>query len=206
MVTETMDDARRIAFGGSTRCRVVTLSGEIINPSGEMQGFAKPRRGIMTIEAEKKPSFAPEDIDLMHQNIKDSNNKLNNMAAEIKVLQSAMAAELKQKQQFMHHLQIVQSEVEGLRQRLNQLINRQKELQELNCDDQEKELEDLKRLEEVNQKALAKIQILIDAKARDIAEIERQIDEVGGEEFKAIKLKRQHLSEAEEHLENEVNK
>ncbi|CAG9327346.1 unnamed protein product [Blepharisma stoltei] len=206
LVADTMDDARRIAFGGSTRHRVVTLSGEIINPSGEMQGFAKPRRGIMSLVGEKKTSFSPEDMDLLHQKIKEANDRLNSTHTFMKNVQGEIAAEQKQKDQAFHQLKIIQSDLQGMTQRLTQLIARQKELQEIDHEGQEEELEDLKKLEEANEKAMKKIEILIETKKKEVEQIEKQIDDIGGDEFKAIKIKRQHLAEAEDHLEVEVNK
>lgn len=49
LVARTPDEARRIAFGGSKRFRVVSLQGVLIEPSGTMSGGGEPSRGKMTI-------------------------------------------------------------------------------------------------------------------------------------------------------------
>ena len=61
LVCRSIEEARRVAFG-KTRRRVVTLDGNVINPSGEMRGFSKPVQGKMLILEEARTSFTPEDL------------------------------------------------------------------------------------------------------------------------------------------------
>ncbi|PRT53420.1 Structural maintenance of chromosomes protein 4 [Wickerhamiella sorbophila] len=49
LVARTPDEARRIAFGGNKRYRVVSLQGVLIEPSGTMSGGGEPSRGKMMI-------------------------------------------------------------------------------------------------------------------------------------------------------------
>jgi len=49
LVADNLDEANRIAFGGTRRYRVVTLDGQLIEPSGAMSGGGStPSRGAMS--------------------------------------------------------------------------------------------------------------------------------------------------------------
>ncbi|CAG9311751.1 unnamed protein product [Blepharisma stoltei] len=208
LVTETMDDARRIAFGGQKRYRVVTLTGEIINPSGEMQGFAKPKSGLMCVQQQNyhRISFSQNDIGALQETIRQLTLQVNDMNAKVKQFQSEIAAERKEKDQSLHNLQIMKNDCEGLRERLEKLISRQAELTSKSQINQDKELAELREIEKKNEQALVKILKVIENIQNQIEKTEKEIDEFGGEDFKELKKRRHHLYEAEEHLKTEAEK
>lgn len=63
LVVDNIDDAQKVAFGGQTRYRVVTLKGEIIEQSGTMSGGGSfQARGKMTLKSADHRASARQSI------------------------------------------------------------------------------------------------------------------------------------------------
>lgn len=207
LVTESMDHARKIAFGPK-RYRVVTLNGEVISPSGEMQGFAKPKSGAINLLGQNRASFSPEDLSDLQERIRELAAKFSDLNSKAKQYQTEMASEKKDKLQFDHQLMVLKNEGAGLKERIQKFKTRESELiaKIQSQKNSENEVEELRLIVAKNEQATIKILKLIADKQVQIQQIEQEIDIYGGEEFKELKRRRQNLNEAEDTLESEAGK
>ncbi len=69
LVAETIEEARRVAFQGPQRFRVVTLGGQMVEKSGTMSGGgSRVARGLMSNKATDE--FSPSQV--FHFNLFES--------------------------------------------------------------------------------------------------------------------------------------
>ena len=71
-----------------------------------------------------------------------------------------------------------------MQKKINDLDNARSDGSNLITDE---EISDMMKIEAELQKALDKVQMLYEAKSAKIAEIERDIEQIGGEEYKIVK-------------------
>jgi len=71
-----------------------------------------------------------------------------------------------------------------MQKKINDLDNARSDGSNLITDE---EISDMMKIEAELQKALDKVQMLYEAKSAKIAEIERDIEQIGGEEYKTVK-------------------
>ncbi|KAI0756431.1 RecF/RecN/SMC protein [Daedaleopsis nitida] len=94
LVAETLEQANRIAFGGSRRWRVVTLAGQLIDASGTMSGGGNSvQRGGMS--SKKQETVKPEELRKLQQGSDDSTRALEEAQQQCRALEVKLD-ELKQ--------------------------------------------------------------------------------------------------------------
>ncbi|KAJ6499379.1 RecF/RecN/SMC [Mycena sanguinolenta] len=82
LVANDMDQANRIAFGGSRRWRVVTLAGQLIETTGAMSGGGnQPARGAMSSKFAPE-AVRPEVLRALEQDLADAEKHLQKATTE----------------------------------------------------------------------------------------------------------------------------
>ena len=140
LVTKDLESANKAAFG-STRHRVVTLSGELIETSGAMSGGGKPKQGMMSnkkIENDESNKIEIEKMKQLYDNIKQEIDDLNKQK---KLLENELNA-----LSLNHHQN--KGSIQSLEKNLSLL-----QKQELDYDKEINHIKsNLKKLEEENKK------------------------------------------------------
>ena len=206
LVANDIETARQIAFGGRKRWRVVTLSGEIINVSGEMQGFSKPLKGKMVLNNQKRASLNPQDLYNLHQAIDELAQKERYLLQELKELQTFQSVEIRNLDDLKNTLKRIGTTIKDLEEKKTNLSVRLGQIENSNSENIKQEIKELQATVEGLNAMKPKIQSLIEKESNKIQEIQKQIDEIAGEEFKELRLKRESLRKEQETTENELMK
>jgi structural maintenance of chromosome 4 len=83
LVVDNIDDAQKVAFGGQTRYRVVTLKGEIIEQSGTMSGGGSYQvHGKMALKTAANRASARQSINIDPE----KKNRLEKSVKEVRVI------------------------------------------------------------------------------------------------------------------------
>lgn len=184
LVVDNLNLARRCAFEQQKRWRVVTLNGELCNPSGEMSGNAQPLRGRMKLNGQADTSNIEADKHRLDNELTElRNNKRRVMERLSQITQEKVGTE-RQLNEAKKRTQLAHDEAENMQKKINDLDNARSDGSNLITDE---EISDMMKIEAELQKALDKVQMLYEAKSAKIAEIERDIEQIGGEEYKTVK-------------------
>ena len=205
LVTNSLEEARTIAFDSNKRWKVVTKSGEVINPTGEMMGFSRPYSGKVKLKEKVSHSDKISRSDLTIS-LNQLNQKIEKVNMEIRAAEGTLANEQSSKNRVENELKIIQSELQGRKENLSQLQNRLKSLQERLSEFSDLDIARFHELMKKNENAMGKLEKVMKIKTDEIARIEEIVDESGGEEFRELKKRRTYLVQTEERLEQDYNK
>ena len=95
LVCQTIDDAQHAAYNLQQRHRVVTLAGELFDPSGNISGGGQPRRGGMSSKmvvefSEAQIQAAAEEVREKERQLGAHRNELQEVESKLHALSSSM--------------------------------------------------------------------------------------------------------------------
>ena len=208
LFTDTMEDARRLAFG-ERRQKVVTRDGNIINPSGEMRGFAQPIRGKMKLLGSRSVSVST-NVDVNISEVKREAKRIADILENLKKskikIESAVVQSQINDRQCIQRLKVLEYEIISINDRVRPLKERLVTLNNRSVDEMQSETQRFQTVVENSERSMAKLAQILEQKSKQTSEIESRIDEVAGTEFKSLKQAYKKLQEDEERLEKDCMK
>lgn len=127
LVADHLDQATQIALQGSTRHRVVTLEGQLIDTSGTMSGGGtKVMKGRMSSKVHS--DFTPQQLVHLENKLKEDeqsaeeyNNKKIQLGEKVRTLKNEISDNEKQIKQLKRDVQVLKEQEKGLLERIKEL-------------------------------------------------------------------------------------
>ncbi|KAL1749299.1 RecF/RecN/SMC [Schizophyllum fasciatum] len=191
LVADTLEQANRIAYGSEKRYKVVTLAGQLIEPSGVMSGGGtRPQSGGMSSKLTN--TISPQQMrDLEGQNQK-AQEKLRQATDELE----AAEAELDRLKRSAPELSMTCDKLQMDLENGKKLIQEaEKRVSELKAQSQRPNTSDKARIAALEAtitsatKGLEKLEVEASKIQASINELEQKILDVGGSELRAQKSK-----------------
>ncbi|OMJ91395.1 hypothetical protein SteCoe_6079 [Stentor coeruleus] len=204
LFTQNIEDARRIALG-ENRYKVVTKDGDIINPSGEMRGFANPTRGKMKLIGQTN-TYLEVDIQGLKKIYKEHQDDLENINIERNTLENEVNDLKNKDRELRQKINVLEININSLKDRLKAMNSRLDSLNERSIPDMQLLISKLQCIIEKIIQSLKKTEIIIRQKDMAINEIDAKIEETAGVEFKKLKDDVRKLNTEEEIAEKELSK
>ena len=205
LVTNTLEEARTIAFNLSKRWKVVTLSGDVINPSGEMMGFTRPMSNKMRLSTNKSDTdYNVKDKTLNF--LKKTSEEFEKIGSHIKTLEGNLSVEQKNINHIKDQLKILEDNIKIKQENLLNMNFRLKTLNSRENEFTEADINKFNEITEQNEKTIKKLEQVMKIKESEINKIDKLIEEQGGDNFKEIKKKKNYLIQVEEKIEQDINK
>lgn len=206
LVSETLEDCRRIAFGLEKRWRVVCVTGEVVNPTGEMVGFSKVVSGKVkntSNEAKKIDGLTKSSVLSEMRNLAETKERLEN---ELKSAEGKIIMMNDSVKTLENKLNISKIEKNNISEKIKSLEIRLEILNKRKNDEVDSENEKTPEHIANQENSVIKLENLLKLKTNELKNIETSIDEIGGEEFKELKNKCAHLKNLENELLTEISK
>jgi len=128
LVAKDMDQANRIAFGGSRRWRVVTLDGGLIETSGAMSGGgSQPSRGAMSSKF-ASATISPQVLQSYERDNEVATAQLQKATEELREAEMEMDRLMARDPDIDFALQKIGMDIENGRRRIVEAERRVKEL------------------------------------------------------------------------------
>ena len=128
LVANDMDQANRIAFGGSRRWRVVTLDGGLIETSGAMSGGgSQPSRGAMSSKF-ASTSVSPQVLQTYERDSEHAAQQLQTAIADLREAEAGLDQLNRRDPEIDMASQKIAMEIENIRKRIVEADRRVKEL------------------------------------------------------------------------------
>lgn len=127
LVAENMEQANRIAYG-PRRCRVVTLTGQLIDVSGTMSGGGtNTMRGAMSAKL-AADTVQPEVLRKFEKDSEDAYHELNSATAELQQLEAKRDSLKKELPEIEMALRKVEMNLNTCRSQIKEAEDRLKDL------------------------------------------------------------------------------
>nr|CCC93301.1 putative structural maintenance of chromosome 4 [Trypanosoma congolense IL3000] len=199
LVVSGLTEAREVAFGSKERHRVVTLRGELAETGGSLTGGGAVPRG-----AQLNATISPQEKEAVKSSLEKLQMELVEAVDQEGAIQEKLR-ELRQKRQNITPEQMsrLQLELRNLRLTVESNMHEQTEISrelEHAAASNEQKRATLKATVEEAENQLNEAQQTFTRQRGAIEEIEIEIDNVGGEEYKAL---RQELKDQQKRLETE---
>lgn len=204
LFTNNIEDARRIALG-EKRYKVVTKDGDIINPSGEMRGFANPSRGKMKIIGHAT-SVLEVDIQAVKREYKGYQEDLENINREKSELEAEINEVKSREREYKQKINLMNNNLNSLNERLNAMKGRLETLNARSIDDMQAQVNKLHTILAKINESINKTEAIIKKKDALIADIDGKIEEAAGNEFRILKAEVNRIANEEETLEKALSK
>jgi len=128
LVANDMEQANRIAFGGSRRWRVVTLDGGLIETSGAMSGGgSQPSRGAMSSKF-ANTSVSPQVLQTYERDSQHAAQQLQTAVADLREAEAELDRLNGRDPEIDMASQKIAMEIENIRKRIVEADRRVKEL------------------------------------------------------------------------------
>jgi structural maintenance of chromosome 4 len=128
LVAEDLDQANRIAFGGSSRWRVVTLQGQLIDASGTMSGGGTHvSKGGMSSKL-ASDAVSPDTIRRYERESEDASHELEQVLSEQREIESEVESLSKAGPQIDMAIEKVGLDIQTLTRRIADAESRVREL------------------------------------------------------------------------------
>ena len=170
LVVDDMDNARRCAFQQAKRHRVVTLDGAVINPSGEMQGYAQTIRGRMKLSGQADASDVEADKQRIDNELTELRQKKRSAMDTLHNITNEKVGSGRELDEANRRMELAKDEAENMQKKIQDLDNARSDGSNLATD---QEIQEMKQLEEKHQQVLDKVKKLHDSKKEKISEIEK---------------------------------
>lgn len=205
LFTDSMDDARRIAFG-ERRYKVVTRDGNIINPSGEMRGFANSLRGKMRLLGQPMTNVPSDDIQDLKSQLKDVLEKLEKLNTDKAKIESELSSDKTNDRQATQQILILENDIGTKFQRIRTHEERLKVINTRSLDEMRSNIDKLAGFVEKCENTIKKFEQLIEQKNKTLKDIETQIENAAGYDFKTLKDTLNKLQNNEDSIEKDLIK
>ncbi|OMJ84757.1 hypothetical protein SteCoe_14079 [Stentor coeruleus] len=204
LVVENLEDCKKIAYSDKGRHRVVCITGEVFQPSGEMLGFSRPISGKIKLK-DKKLCFGVD-----RKKIEDEARKFVEEHSQYdlkkKKVEGEIVIEKERLKKMKCEIVCLKSEIEEKRARDESFKFKIKSLEERKKEISEEELKKIRISVRENEKAIQDLEKIIEDKTLEIIKIEQKIDDIGGESYKELKTKLYHQTSSEESIEQTIMK
>ncbi|CAK8566745.1 unnamed protein product [Lathyrus sativus] len=209
VVANDLDQATRIAYGGNVEFRrVVTLDGALFEKSGTMSGGGgKPKSGKMgtsvrdpnvsdkaLASAEKELSGLTDKLKAIHQRMVDAVKRYQ--VAEKTI--AALEMELRKSEQELESLQVQRVDIE---KQLGSL-----EVASVPQKDELDRLKELKKIISAEEKEIGRLTGGSKMLKEKVSELQRNIENSGGERLKSQKLKVQKIQSDIDKTSSDINR
>jgi structural maintenance of chromosome 4 len=203
LVAENLEDCRKIAFGSSERWRVVCITGEIFNQSGEMIGHSRPVSGKIKLSDSSNPVHQGQSKDSILQEIRSLTEYRSTEESYLESLESDLSNLTFSKSSLEKDLKKLKSEealliqnLESSKIRFDILIKRKSEHFEVPSSE----------LIHSKEATLEKLSKFLNLKKEDLLKIETKIENQASRKYSELKQNLEILERKEEKLENELVK
>lgn len=203
LVTKTLEEARQVGFGSDVRRKVVSQAGDIVNPSGDMQGFAAPKRGKMRLIGQSSEDIAMEDGNFEGQ-IAALETERNQLGAEMKRGQEEVTKWMRTAEDCKTKLKAGEEDMREYDERERVVAGELRAIRELPRKEQ-----DMAALTTPLQKQtalVAKITKTVEMMQENIARVEAQIEAAGGAQFHQLKVQKAEKEGEVRGLEEEIQR
>ena len=203
LITKTLDEARVVALGGDIRHKVVTQGGDIVNPAGDMQGFAAPRRGKMRLLGQASEDVVMEDGDLDGQ-IAGLETEKTKVGMELKKGQEDLARLLKSGEEGRTKLKALEEDLQDYTHRTQIAQTELRTLSTLpvNHDD----LASLTLPLQKHAAFVAKITKTLNILQEQLNKIDAEIESSGGPVFQKLKIEKKQKEDEVKMMEEELQR
>ncbi|QDZ23825.1 structural maintenance of chromosomes protein [Chloropicon primus] len=212
VVTKTLEEAQKIAYGQKQRWRVVTLQGQVIEMSGTMSGGGKPRKGRILVGSASKLNSNGDDLGRLQKEAEEEFEVISKSFEMIKEKRQSTKKLIGESEKVIDKLQVeipkAEMEMEAATQ---QAAESKKVLMELR---------EKVTLEPKDKKRMAELRKNIDASTKKLDELnkntedlqqqaqklESTIDNVGGEPLKRLRKEVTEVQAGIEEMNAEISK
>ncbi|CAA7264900.1 unnamed protein product [Cyclocybe aegerita] len=191
LVANDMEQANRIAFGGSKRWRVVTLDGGLIETSGAMSGGgSQPSRGAMSSKF-SAASVSPQTLQSYERDSEQAAQQLHQATEELKHAEQELERLKARDPEIDLSYQKLGMDIENVKRRISEADRRVKDLSSQN----KPNTGDLARISKLEseiiaaEKGLGKLKERTAKIEQEIKDLEKKILEIGGSKFLSQKSK-----------------
>merc|ERR1712228_1024789 len=190
-VANDLDEANNLAFSGGKRWRVVTMNGQLIEPSGAMTGGGnKVYKGLMSSVFLSNASVSIQDLNNLEQKLKSYELKISEMNKQIRDIMSYQMRAIQSKMDAMStESRKLKMDINGLKQRRKALQEQIPEIEantEISDDDGD-ELRQLQSSQMGKEEAFKSSQHDCELLEDEIRDLEEQILEAGGSKLRQQK-------------------
>uniref|UniRef100_T1J4U1 Structural maintenance of chromosomes protein n=1 Tax=Strigamia maritima TaxID=126957 RepID=T1J4U1_STRMM len=209
LVAEDLNQATRIAFQGSTRYRVVTLKGELIDQSGTMSGGGnRVSKGRMGTNVVVTTEYTPQEVDQMGKRVDELTGQAIQFRRRKEELEEITSKESKEQE-------ILERDHEKLTREIETLIQKEG-LLSTNIKNQENRIKDVepdKKKVERMQKDVAERTKKFDEAAEASYAVEKEVQrlhtiimEVSGQKMKAAQKKLDAINKKIDDVDSAITK
>lgn len=191
LVANDLEQAQRIGFGSSQRWRVVTLGGQLIDPSGTMSGGGnRVARGGMSSKF-KADKVAPEVVVKLEKESADAEAELQKLQEEKKAIESEVVSLKRRLPEIEMEMEKIELDVSTATKRIVEAEKRLSELKSQSKPDagDEKRIKTLDAEIASLTKETDKLREKSSSINDDIKSLQNKILEVGGVRLRAIQSK-----------------
>ena len=203
LVTKTLEEARQVALGSETRHRVVTQAGDIINTTGDMQGFAAPRRGKMRLIGQASEDVNMEDGDFDGQMAALEAEK-NQLGVEMKRGLEDVTKWVRSAEECRTRLRAGEEDMREYEQRERVVAGELRAVRDLPV--REQDMTALTGPLNKQTALVAKIAKAVETMQESIARVEAQIEAAGGAQFHQLKVLKKEKEAEVRGLEEEIQR
>ena len=128
LVCETIDIAQHTAFGLNTRHRVVTLGGELFEPSGSIAGGGQPRKGGMSSKVVEE--FTEAQIQEAAEEVREKERSVTHCRSELQEIATRLSQQTNQLLEVQRKMESLKSELsnyQGFLKKEEQKVNKIKQ-------------------------------------------------------------------------------
>ncbi|KAI5418893.1 structural maintenance of chromosomes protein 4 [Lathyrus oleraceus] len=209
VVANDLDQATRIAYGGNVEFRrVVTLDGALFEKSGTMSGGGgKPKSGKMGTSvrdpnvSDKALASAEKELSRLTDKLKAIHQRMMDAVKRYQVAEKTIAAlemELRKSEQELESLQVQRVDIE---KQLGSL-----EVASVPQKDELDRLKELKKIISAEEKEIDRLTGGSKKLKEKVSELQRNIENSGGERLKSQKLKVQKIQSDIDKTSSEINR
>ncbi len=174
LVTETLDSATDIARRTNKRYKIVTTSGEIINPGGAITGGSSRNKSAALLARSRKIEDLARAGQKSRQQLQDKKSQLAELKKEQEKLQQTRQKVSGKKQDLLQEINSWQAKIESQQVKIKEIGDREKSLQE-EKDDIKSKIDRLIQRQDAQQERLSYFQQLLREEKEKSAKIDKKI-------------------------------
>lgn len=203
LFTDRIEDARRIAFGAS-RFRVVTKDGNILDPSGEMRGFAHQIKGKIKTSGSVSSSGIKGNITELRNELQQVQTQIDSLIKQKEKTDSESSKLRPAEREAKQSLIRLQNELKNIINNIQTSENRLQVLQKRSTENMQAEIERCEKIVNAVNENFEKTGRVIEQRSKEIESILIEIELAAGEEFRRLKIEFNSVVQEEEKIESEL--
>ena len=187
LVCQTIDIAQHTAFNLNKRHRVVTVGGDLFEPSGNISGGGQPKKGGMS--SKQVEEFSEAQIQEAAEEVREKERNVTHCRSELQEIGNRLNQQTNQMveiQRKMDALKMEMQNYQGFLKKEEQKVNKIKQ-QEQDFEEEVKKVDQLNQEMSEKSEQLKELTVQSDELKVKLDQKQAEIDEVGGEEYRKMK-------------------